>query len=110
MDILVHPSRREGLARAIVQGQLARVPAIAYDIDGNREGLIDGQTGFIVPPFDVKQLGEKLRTLLDDPAKRAAMGEAGRAFALGRFDAKVMVAALKRVYADARAAGARATL
>jgi len=32
MDVLVHPSRREGLARAIVQGQLAGKPAIAYDI------------------------------------------------------------------------------
>ena len=40
MDVLVHPSRREGLARAIVQGQLAGCPAVAYDIDGNREGLI----------------------------------------------------------------------
>jgi glycosyltransferase involved in cell wall biosynthesis len=103
MDILVHPSRREGLARAIVQGQLARAPAIAYDVDGNREGLIDGETGFIVPPFDVKQLDQKLRILLDDPAKRAAVGDAGRQFALGRFDAKVMVEALERVYADARA-------
>jgi glycosyltransferase involved in cell wall biosynthesis len=106
MDILVHPSRREGLARAIVQGQLAGAPAIAYDIDGNREGLIDGQTGFIVPPFDVKQLGEKLRALLDNPSQRAAMGEAGRAFAVGRFDAKVMVEALERVYVDAHAARA----
>jgi glycosyltransferase involved in cell wall biosynthesis len=107
MDILVHPSRREGLARAIVQGQLARAPAIAYDIDGNREGLIDGRTGFIVAPFDVKQLGEKLQLLLDDPSRRSAMGEAGRGFALGRFDAKVMMEALERVYARARA---RATL
>src|SRR5205814_10443940 len=54
MDVLVHPSRREGLARAIVQGQLAGKPAIAYDIDGNREGLIQGQSGFVVPPFAAK--------------------------------------------------------
>ena len=103
MDILVHPSRREGLARAIVQGQLAQAPAIAYDIDGNREGLIDGKTGFIISPFDRAVLKEKLEVLLDDPAKRQAMGEAGRSFAVGRFDAKVMVDALECVYRDARA-------
>lgn len=103
MDILVHPSRREGLARAIVQGQLARCPAIAYDIDGNREGVIEGETGFMVPAFDQKILAERLESLLNDPARRVKMGEAGRAFALGRFDAKVMVDALERVYADARA-------
>jgi len=103
MDILVHPSRREGLARAIVQGQLAQAPAVAYDIDGNREGLIDGQTGFIIPPFDKQLLQQKLATLLEDRDKRLAMGQAGRAFALSRFDAKVMVDALECVYADARA-------
>ena len=37
MDILVHPSRREGLARALPQGSLAGLPDITYDIDGNRE-------------------------------------------------------------------------
>ena len=102
MDVLVHPSRREGLARAIVQGQLAGSPAIAYDIDGNREGLIDGRTGFIVPPFDRRMLAEKISLLVDDAEQRRRMGAAGREFALGRFDAKVMVDALERVYADAR--------
>jgi glycosyltransferase involved in cell wall biosynthesis len=103
MDIVVHPSRREGLARAIVQGQLARCPVIAYDIDGNREGLVQGETGYALPPFDQKQLAEKLAMLLEDEPRRRAMGEAGRTFALSRFDAKVMVDGLERVYADALA-------
>lgn len=101
MDILVHPSRREGLARAIVQGQLAGCPAIAYDIDGNREGLIDGQTGFVLPPFDREQLGRRLTMLIEDPTRRREMGVAGRAFALGRFDANAMVDALDDVYSGA---------
>jgi len=105
MDILVHPSRREGLARAIVQGQLAGCPAIAYDVDGNKEGLVEGETGFALPPFDQRLLAEKLATLVSDEPKRRAMGSAGRAFALSRFDAKVMVDGLERVYADALAAG-----
>ena len=98
MDILVHPSRREGLARALPQGQLAGCPVVAYDIDGNREGLIDGETGYLVKPFDVTAFGEKLASLLADPERAKAMGERGRAFAAGRFDTKVMVDALERVY------------
>ena len=101
MDILIHPSRREGLARAIPQGQLAGCPAIAYDIDGNREGLIPDETGFIIPPFDVSQLKDKLTTLLDNPDLTRRMGAQGRDFALSRFDAKVMIDALERVYANA---------
>jgi glycosyltransferase involved in cell wall biosynthesis len=107
MDVLVHPSRREGLARAIVQSQLAGCPAIAYDIDGNREGLLDGKTGYILPPFDARMLGERVSELTANAAQRRVMGEAGRAFALSRFDAKVMVDALDRVYIDAADATAR---
>lgn len=100
MDILVHPSRREGLARALPQGALAGCPVVTYDIDGNREGLVDGETGFLVPPFDRNQLSRALRVLICDSDKRLSMGEAGRRFALGRFDAKVMIEALEAVYRD----------
>jgi glycosyltransferase involved in cell wall biosynthesis len=86
-----------------VQGQLAGAPAIAYDIDGNREGLIDGQTGYVLPPFDTRALAARVSQLVENQDQRRQMGAAGREFALGRFDAKVMADALERVYADARA-------
>ncbi len=104
MDLLVHPSRREGLARALPQGQLAGCPVICYDIDGNAEGLIDGQTGFALPPFDQRQLADRIARLVEDADLRHQMGAAGRAFALQRFDKHVMVEALERVYHEARAA------
>ncbi|MCY2953975.1 MAG: glycosyltransferase family 4 protein [Planctomycetota bacterium] len=108
MDILVHPSRREGLARALVQGQLAGKPVIAYDVDGNREGLIDKQTGFLVQPFDRETFSRQLAVLLTDPSLRQAMGIAGRVFALQRFGANAMADALDRVYQDAINATRRA--
>lgn len=104
MDILVHPSRREGLARALPQGQLAGCPVITYDIDGNREGLIDGRTGLLVPPFDLGKLSAALRVLLSDAARRRSMGESGREFARSRFASSVMVERLLEVY-DAGLAG-----
>lgn len=98
MDILVHPSRREGLARALPQAALAGIGSIAYDIDGNREAVIDGKTGLIVPPFDTGQLGHAISILVEKPDLRRQMGQAGREFARGRFDAAVMVEALERLY------------
>ena len=98
MDILVHPSRREGLARALPQASLAGKPVIAYDIDGNREAVVEGETGYVLPPFDREQLRACIEQLAADAPLRARLGKAGRAFALGRFDAKVMVDALERVY------------
>jgi glycosyltransferase involved in cell wall biosynthesis len=101
MDLLVHPSRREGLARALPQGQLAGVPVITYDIDGAKEGVLDGVSGYVLPPFDKCRMAEKIALLLENPAQRAEMGAKGREFALSRFDTKVMVAGLEKVYADA---------
>jgi glycosyltransferase involved in cell wall biosynthesis len=101
MDVLVHPSHREGLARALPQGSLAGCPVIAYDIDGNREGVIDQQTGFVIPAFDKKKLAHAMMKLIADEPLRKQMGQAGRAFALARFDKNVMVDGLEQVYAQA---------
>ena len=98
MDVLVHPSRREGLARALAQGGLAAIPVVTYDVDGNREGVLHETSGYVLPAFDRNKLSESLAVLLADDALRRRMGEAGRRFALGRFDAKVMVDALEKVY------------
>jgi glycosyltransferase involved in cell wall biosynthesis len=101
MDIVVHPSRREGLARALPQGELAGCPVVTYDIDGNREALIDGETGFVLPPFDKQKLSEAIARLVSDASLRKSMGEQGRDFALGRFDSRVMVEALENLYQKA---------
>jgi glycosyltransferase involved in cell wall biosynthesis len=101
MDILAHPSRREGLARALAQGGLAAKPVVAYDIDGNREGMIDGVTGFLVPPFDRDRFGDCIARLARDESLRRSMGEAGREFASARFSAKTMADALQSVYDQA---------
>jgi len=100
MDVVVHPSRREGLARALAQGALARCPVVTYDIDGNREALIEGETGYLIQPFNTEMLKLRLMRLLDDPVALRHMGERGRAFALARFDTQAMVDGLERVYAD----------
>ena len=99
-DVLAHPSRREGLARALPQGSLAGLPTVTYDIDGNAEALIEGETGYAVKAFDVPAFVARVEELARDPAKRRRFGERGRAFALSRFDAKVMVERLEAVYRD----------
>jgi glycosyltransferase involved in cell wall biosynthesis len=101
MDILVHPSRREGLARALPQGALAGKPVVTYDIDGAREAVTDDVTGFVIPALNREKLAEKLTSLIGDATLRHTMGQAGRKLALKRFDADVMVDALERIYAQA---------
>jgi len=98
MDVVAHPSRREGLARALPQGSLAGKPVITYDIDGAKEAVIDQATGFVLPPFDKEKLSSAIAALVQDAPLRQRMGQAGRAFALGRFDTSVMVESLEDLY------------
>ena len=83
MDIVVHTSLREGLARVLPQALIAGKPVIWYDVDGAREVVIDGETGFLLPPKAVDELAERIGRLAADPQLRAAMG-AARACAIHR--------------------------
>jgi glycosyltransferase involved in cell wall biosynthesis len=100
MDIVAHPSRREGLARALPQGALAAKPVITYDIDGSKEAVLDGRSGFVLPPFDAAKLAGAIATLAADEPMRQRFGQTGRDFALARFDTRVMVEALDNVYRE----------
>jgi glycosyltransferase involved in cell wall biosynthesis len=101
MDILLHPSYREGLARAIPQGQLAGCPVIAYDVDGNREGLLHNQTGYMIPLSDTHALSTSLAHLLENPSLRTTMAAAGQSFAAARFSTEAMINGLESAYAQA---------
>lgn len=101
MDVLAHPSYREGLPRTVPQALLCGIVPIAYDVDGTREVCIDMKTGRLVPPGDRAQLHAAAKWLHDHPAERAAMAEAGREMCREMFSAERMVADLEVVYARA---------
>jgi len=107
MDLLVHASLREGLARAIPQALLAGRPAVAYELDGTPEVVLPGKTGILVKPRDVPSLADAIVTLALDPERRRAMGEEGRALCRDRFPAEVMVRRLESLYAEHLARGPR---
>jgi glycosyltransferase involved in cell wall biosynthesis len=101
MDILCHPSCREGLPRTVPQALLCGVCPVAYDVDGTGEACRDEQTGRLVPPGDVAGLRDAVVSLAQDPARRHALAERGRDECIQAFDARVMVARLEEVYARA---------
>jgi glycosyltransferase involved in cell wall biosynthesis len=78
MDVLVHASLREGLARALPQALLAGKPVVSYDVDGAREVVIPNQTGYLLPPRDIQGMAEALVRLAEQPELRTALGAEGR--------------------------------
>ena len=100
MDVLAHPSYREGLPRAVVQGLLSAQPVIAYDVDGTREVCIDGETGRLIEPGDRAALREAAMWMMTHQDEAQAMGQRGRELCRVRYDAKTMVDRLDEVYAS----------
>ena len=100
MDIVVHASLREGLARVLPQALLAGKPVVSYDVDGAREVVIDDETGYLVPPRDVHQLAARLGRLAADAALRDRLGAEGRRRFTDRFRHERMTAQLRQVYLE----------
>ena len=98
MDILVHTSLREGLARALPQALAMGKPCVSFDIDGAPEVVVAGETGYIVRPGDTIELSNAVSRLLADPQLRARMGEAGRRLVDPAFRAETMVKEISAVY------------
>jgi glycosyltransferase involved in cell wall biosynthesis len=108
MDMLAHLSRREGLARALPQALAAARPVIAYDCDGAREVCVDSETGFLVHPGDLAAVRDRLVRLAGDPALRAKLGAAGRAFVKPLFSVDVMVGRIYDLYVRLMSSAGRA--
>ena len=98
MDVVVHLSSREGLARALPQALAAARPVVAYDCDGAREVCLDNQTGFLVPLGDLEALSQRLLVLARDEDLRSRLGRSGREFVRSRFSAQTMVDELHNLY------------
>jgi glycosyltransferase involved in cell wall biosynthesis len=101
MDVLAHPSYREGLPRTVPQALLAGVCPVAYDVDGTGEICRELETGRLVPLGDLERLAQAICWCIDQPVARRALAARGRAECLERFDARTMVARLEKVYQDA---------
>ncbi|MCR9014853.1 glycosyltransferase [Aquiflexum gelatinilyticum] len=77
MDIFSLPSANEGFGLVAAEAMLHSLPIVATAVGGLRDVVIDGTTGFHVPPFSPNDLGEKLQILIDNQELRAQMGKAG---------------------------------
>ena len=77
-DLSVLPSHEEGFSNVILESMAAGLPVVATRVGGNLEAVVDGVTGWLVPPQNPKVMAEKIVDLLKDPHKARSWGEKGK--------------------------------
>ncbi|MCK4244145.1 MAG: glycosyltransferase family 4 protein, partial [Candidatus Omnitrophica bacterium] len=97
-DLLVHVSLREGLPKTVAQGLAAGKPIVAFDVDGAKEIVIDGKTGYLVPVKDTKKLALTIIKALENKTSSVEMAREGQKLIKKLFPIEVMVDSIEEVY------------
>ena len=99
MDILVLPSAYpEPFGGVVMEAMSMGLPVIATNLGGSLDQVVEGVTGFLVPPADPRALAGRIELLANDPELRRKMGAAGRERIIENFSLSEMVKKIEAVY------------
>jgi glycosyltransferase involved in cell wall biosynthesis len=100
--VFAFPSSFEGLCLAVIEAQAAGVPVVATPVGGIRETVIDGETGWLVPPRDAAALAERISWVLHHPAEARAVAAEARRRAREGYSEGAMVERTLALYREMR--------
>ena len=106
-DVVVVPSREEGLPLALVEAMAFGAPVVACDVNGIPEVVHDRRTGRLVPPDDAPALAAALDELLADPDAARRLAAAGAALVAAEHDQRTLADTMALLYGRALARRAR---
>lgn len=91
-------TKREGLPKTVIEAMVNSVPAVVTDTGGSAELVVDGETGFVVPVEDARELGRAIQYLCEHPAEATAMGRKARTRIDTHFNIRATIAETRAVY------------
>ncbi len=103
-SVVLADGDRDGVPNVVLEAMASGLPVVASDVAGIPEAVVDGATGFLVPPSDPAAVAERIGRLADDRALARRLGDAGRARAVARFDRRAAQRAVARLLAEAAGA------
>ena len=99
-DVVTLTSKTEGTPVALIEAAAAGKPVVATDVGGVAEVVRDGLTGHTVPAGDDAAMAAAVLSLLRDPVRARAMGDAGATHVRVRFSRDRMAAELTALYEE----------
>lgn len=104
-DVFCLPSFAEGVPVVLMEAMASALPVVSTRVNGIPELVEDGVSGLLVAPGRSDLLATALRRVAEDPARRAELGEAGRARVAERFEVEACAAELAGLFAAFQASG-----
>lgn len=98
MEVFLLTSLSEGISVTLLEAMASGVPAVVTDVGGNREVVLQGETGFLVKPGDEAAVAERTVGLLTDHQQQQEMGAKARERAETRFTFERMLQHYRKVY------------
>jgi len=77
-DLFILPSLSEGLPNAVLEAMACSNPVVASAVNGVVEVVMDGETGFLIPPGNPERIAEAVVAMLKSPEQMRQMGIKGR--------------------------------
>jgi glycosyltransferase involved in cell wall biosynthesis len=96
--IYVSTARYEGLPYSIIESLAYGVPIVAYDSDGNRDLVLDGQNGYLIPFGEKEEFASKLSFLSNNQKIIDKMGQASKELFEEKFDINKNISDLQKIY------------
>jgi len=97
-SVFVLTSRFEGMPNTILEAMMYGKPVVATDVDGSRDIVVHGATGFLVDVGATETMSRYVMQLLEDDNLRIKMGEAARLRIKSHFLADVNIRKLEEIY------------
>jgi len=100
LDLYVLSSTTEGISLTLLEAMATKLPIVATNVGGNPEVVIDGETGYLVPPQNPEEMAKKLLLLINDKNLRRQMGEKGRERVIANFSIKETAKKYEELYSS----------
>jgi glycosyltransferase involved in cell wall biosynthesis len=100
MDILCLPTLREGFPNVVLEAAAASVPTVTTTATGAIDSVIDGETGLISQSGSARSLADQLAVMIEDGARREAMGHRAAEFVAKEFSQQRVWSLTEGFYRD----------
>jgi glycosyltransferase involved in cell wall biosynthesis len=99
-DLYVCTSVIEGMSNALLEAMAQGLPVVATAVGGNKENVVNGETGYLLPARNPQALAEKILNLINNPYLIAKMVEAGKKRIASEYALDKMIERMETLYTN----------